>query len=172
MEPSLVCTPGSDELVELTNVTTQSVMYRKKILKWVGEMLHINCCISVPNIAGSIHVWTTQLLLKSENNTCYLLSSCLLTNWGIRWGMIDIAKKVANTQIPTMALPLYLLGKFRPQTTRQNSAVHRLSPLIPLDICWKNYWGVKSSKTVHNLNMLFTCTISTMCDDVWSTWNY
>ena len=66
MEPSLVCTPGSDELVELTYATTQSVMYRKKILKWTGEMLHINCCISVPNIAGSIHVWTSHLVIRGE----------------------------------------------------------------------------------------------------------
>jgi hypothetical protein len=64
VQPALICTPGSDDNVEVNRVkgsTVQSLIY-KKILKWEGDVLHITCTVTANNTSELVDVWTTQFV--------------------------------------------------------------------------------------------------------------
>lgn len=65
MEPSLVCTSGSDAHVVLTRMPTERLItYKKKLQKLQGEsdMLKVNCTLSVTHVPGFINVPMSPLI--------------------------------------------------------------------------------------------------------------
>jgi hypothetical protein len=64
VQPALICTPGSDDNVEVNGVkgsTVQSLIY-KKIFKWESDVLHIKCTVTANNTSELVDVWTTQFV--------------------------------------------------------------------------------------------------------------
>jgi hypothetical protein len=64
VQPSLVCTPGSDDNVEVNGFfhsPVQSLIYKKRILQWDSDILHIKCAVTAVKTPGLADIWTKKL---------------------------------------------------------------------------------------------------------------
>lgn len=65
-QPVLVCTPQSDDFMDVIRKSNHSLVYKNRQMKWKNSILHINCTASASKAFGLTSIWAAQIALGGK----------------------------------------------------------------------------------------------------------